>query len=102
MEVKKIWFIFKANKLVMNATSSFLEETRRKSEWRKIVETPFWTESWFHAASSNKREPGAQQVHPSKVINFGRPSANFPRKILNKNKGSNRCHANYAKKIKRS
>ena len=30
------------------------------------------------------REPGTQQVHPSKGINFRRPQANYPRKILNK------------------
>ena len=30
------------------------------------------------------REPGTQQVHPSKGINFRRPRANYPRKILNK------------------
>ena len=85
----------------MYATSSCLEETRRKSGWSKIVETPFGVKSWFHAASSNnykimfprylvsiKREPGTQQAHPSKGINFGRPRANIPRKILNKNKGS--------------
>ena len=37
----------------MYATSSCLEETRRKSGWSKIVETPFGVKSWFHAASSN-------------------------------------------------
>ena len=90
-------FIFMTNKFVMYATSSYLKETRRKGGWRKIVETQFGMKSWFHAASWNnckifftlylvsiKREPGTQQAHPSKVINFGRPRFNFARKILTK------------------
>ena len=108
-------FIFMTNKFVMYATSSYLKETRRKGGWRKIVETQFGMKSWFHAASWNnckifftlylvsiKREPGTQQAHSSKVINFGRLRFNFARKILTKNKVSNRGHPNYAKKIKRS
>ena len=37
----------------MYATSSRVEETRRKGGWRKIVETQFGMKSWFHAAPLN-------------------------------------------------
>ena len=37
----------------MYATSSCLEETKRKADGEKIVETQFGMKSWFHAASSN-------------------------------------------------
>ena len=78
------WFIFVTNKFVMYATSSCLEEKRRKAGWREIVETPFGMKSWFHAASWDNckilftrylvsiwREPGIHKAHLSKGINNG-------------------------------